>query len=115
MIYYTSGQLEEAKDNFLKSIASTPSYYPGHINLGDVYLLDQDWDKARYHYQKAQELAGELENISESISRLINYQPINYKRIYILVITIIRKKAREPSSIMKRLYNQRKNKVLNFI
>lgn len=70
MIYYNSGQLEEAKDNFLKSIASDPSYYRGHINLGDVYLLDQDWDQARYHYQKARELAGELEGISENINTL---------------------------------------------
>jgi tetratricopeptide (TPR) repeat protein len=72
-LYGRTGNLEKAEKEFTKLITLAP--YPflqaeGHFNLGLVYQLKKDKDKAIFHYQKSLEFEPNLEKASKALKNL---------------------------------------------
>jgi tetratricopeptide (TPR) repeat protein len=53
---YRFGAYDEARRHLLEAVSIRPDYAPAFINLGDVYFLQGDYDKALAGYQNAVEL-----------------------------------------------------------
>ena len=60
-MYFISGQLDKAKFEAEKIIASYPSWYAGYFVLGSTYLLENKSTKAIFNLEKAAVLSNDAE------------------------------------------------------
>jgi tetratricopeptide (TPR) repeat protein len=56
VLYYSQGQAQEAMHEFLEAIDSDPAYARAYRKLGEVFVVQGDYDRAQWYAATAAEL-----------------------------------------------------------
>ncbi|MEQ9300494.1 MAG: LytTR family transcriptional regulator DNA-binding domain-containing protein [Cyclobacteriaceae bacterium] len=58
LMKYFAERLDEAREEFFRTLKIDPQFRPAHEKLGWTYALEEDWEKATEHFQLYHEMTG---------------------------------------------------------